>query len=377
MLDNDFTDSQKRALAVLTGACIVLCAYFLRGFFILIVVAAVSAYLFAPLYNRLGKRFGTGLSATLTLLAALGVVVVPTAALIAVATVQISRTVDSVSGWLATTDLSSLGQRLLEIVNATLARVPFAHATVSQESLRKGIGTAAQKAGEWLLTFLQGAAGSVVAAVAASIIFLYVFISMLTNGERLITLVHQLNPLGDEVTDIYLHRVGAMVRGTVKGQFVIALCQGLAGAASVYVGGFRQGFFVFAILLTVLSVIPLGGGIVTIPLGIGMAAFGNIPGGVFVILWHILVVSNIDNVLRPILVPKGARLDPALMILAVFAGIAAFGFWGIVIGPVFMIVVVTTISVYLAVHRGIPMEPDDEDKPSRGRLARLLTPRRG
>ncbi len=67
-----------------------------------------------------------------------------------------------------------------------------------------------------------------------------------------------------------------MVRGTVKGQFVIALCQGIAGAISIYIAGFHDGFFIFAILLTALSVIPLGGGIVTIPFGIGMMFFGNI-----------------------------------------------------------------------------------------------------
>ena len=74
----------------------------------------------------------------------------------------------------------------------------------------------------------------------------------------------------------------------------------------------------------------------------------------FVIVWHLLVVTNIDNVLRPILVPREARLDPALMLLAVFSGIAMFGFWGIIIGPVLMIVIVTTISVYLAVYKGVP-----------------------
>ena len=75
-----------------------------------------------------------------------------------------------------------------------------------------------------------------------------------------------------------------------------------------------------------------------------------------------VVVTNIDNFLRPILVPRAARLDPALMLLAVFSGIAMFGFWGIVIGPVLMIVVVTTISVYLAVYKDVPLDQAaDED----------------
>ena len=163
--------------------------------------------------------------------------------------------------------------------------------------------------------------------------------------------------------------MGAMVKGTVGGQFVIALCQGVAGAASIYVAGFHSGFFIFAIMLTVLSIIPLGGGIVTIPFGAGMIIFGNVVGGVFVIVWHLVVVTNIDNFLRPILVPKEAKLDPALMLLAVFAGISMFGFWGIVIGPVLMIVVVTTISVYLQEYRGVPMaQPEDDDKPRRKRF---------
>jgi predicted PurR-regulated permease PerM len=163
--------------------------------------------------------------------------------------------------------------------------------------------------------------------------------------------------------------MGAMVKGTVMGQFVIAVCQGVAGAASIYIAGFHQGFFLFAVLLSALSVIPLGSGIVTIPFGIGMILFGNVFGGVFVIAFHLIVVTNIDNFLRPILVPKAARLDSALMLLAVFAGIAMFGAWGIVIGPVLMIVIVTTISVYLAVYKGVPMAtPDDDDeKPKRRR----------
>ncbi|MCE3370528.1 AI-2E family transporter, partial [Staphylococcus aureus] len=65
----------------------------------------------------------------------------------------------------------------------------------------------------------------------------------------------QLNPLGEDVTDLYLQKMGSMVRGTVNGQFVIAACQGVAGAASIYIAGFHHGFFIFAIVLTALSII--------------------------------------------------------------------------------------------------------------------------
>ncbi len=361
-MKTEFTLTQRRALAVATVIAILFAAYFLRQYFVLIVVAAVVAYLFSPLYNRLNKRMGTGLSATLTLLAAFASVIVPVGLIVLIAVVQITEMVRSVADWVAKTDLSTLGDKTLKVVNELLARAPFVDVTVTPEMLRKGVTTVAQSGGQWLLHTLQGAAGGLVGAITGAILFLYVFISLLTNAAAVRRLLGQLNPLGEEVTDLYLAKMGAMVNGTVRGQFIIAVFQGVAGAISIYIGGFHNGFFIFAILLTALSVIPLGSGVITIPFGIGMMLFGNVFGGIFVILFHVIVVTNIDNFLRPILVPREARLDAALMLLSVFAGITMFGAFGIVIGPVLMIVVVTTISVYLAVYKGVPLEQHDDDE---------------
>jgi predicted PurR-regulated permease PerM len=377
-MDTEFTLTQKRALAVATVVAIAFGAYFLRGYFILVVVAAVAAYLFTPLFNRLNRRFGTGLSATLTLLAAFAAVIVPLGLFVFLAVVQITTMVERVADWVQRTDLSALGDQALRFINDVLRRVPFIDVTVTPESLRDSMTTVAQEVGKWLLSLLQGAAGGAFGAVTSAILFLYVFISLLTNRDAVLTLIRRLNPLGEEITDLYMAKMGAMVKGTVMGQFVIAVCQGVAGATSIYIAGFHQGFFLFAVLLSALSVIPLGSGIVTIPFGIGMILFGNVFGGVFVIVFHLIVVTNIDNFLRPILVPRAARLDSALMLLAVFAGIAMFGAWGIVIGPVLMIVIVTTISVYLAVYKDVPLEmPEDDEKPKRRRLSGWFARRRG
>ena len=93
-MKTEFTLTQKRALAVVTVIAILFGAYFLRGYFILIVVAAVVAYLFTPLYNRLNRRMGTGLSATLTLLAAFASVIVPVGLIVLLAVVQITEMVE-------------------------------------------------------------------------------------------------------------------------------------------------------------------------------------------------------------------------------------------------------------------------------------------
>jgi predicted PurR-regulated permease PerM len=366
----EFTPTQKRALAVITIIALLFGAYFLRHYFILVVIAAIVAYLFTPLYNRCRQRFNTGLSATLTVLAALATVIIPAGALITLAVLQISHMVVHVAEWVEHADVSTLGDRAIAFVNNLLAKLPFGHFTVTAESLRHTMVNVSQNVGQWLLRSLQGAAGGAIGVITSAIIFLYVLISLLTNQGQLLTLVRRLNPLGEEVTDLYLAKMGAMVKGTVKGQFIIATVQGVLGAASIYIGGFHNGFFIFAIFLTALSVIPLGSGIVTIPFGIGMMLFGNIVGGLFVVLFHLIAITNIDNFLRPILVPREARLDPALMLLAVFSGLAMFGFWGIVLGPVLMIIIVTTIAVYLAVYKGVEMTVHEPPEKRRRRFRR-------
>ena len=361
-MKTEFTTNQKRALAVATVVALLFAAYFMRRYLMLVVIAAIVAYLFTPLYNRMRTKLNVGLSTTLTVLAALATVVIPITVLITLASFQVSHMLVGVAEWARTADVSALGDKAIALVNQLLGKLPFQTPTVTVESLRGTLGSVAQNVGEWLLRTMSGAVGGVIGLVTATIIFLYVLVSLLTNQKQVLTLVRRLNPLGEEVTDLYLAKMGAMVKGTVKGQFIIALVQGLLGAASIYIAGFHDAFFVLVIFLTALSVIPLGSGIVTIPFGIGMMLFGNVAGGLFVVLFHIIAITNIDNFLRPILVPKEARLDPALMLLSVFSGIAMFGFFGIVLGPVLMILIVTTISVYLAVYKGVAMEAEEAEK---------------
>ena len=352
----EFTRNQKRALAVMVVIALGFGAYFLRGYLQLIAIAGVLAYLFRPLYERFERHMKSGFASALTLLCALLIVIVPLSGIVAMAATQIKQMIDNVSEWMAETDVSQLGDRLLTIANDLLGKIPFIDVELTTDKLQSGFSSLASSLGDFALNLAKGSVGSIATAVTMAIIFLYVFLSFLGSGEKVIGVFKDLSPLDPEITKLYLSRIGAMAKATVGGQFVIALAQGVAGAISIYIAGIHQGFFMFLIFLTVLSIIPLGSGIVTIPLGIGMALTGNVVGGIIVVLFHLLITTNIDNVLRPMLVPRSAYLPPALMLLAVFAGLAMFGFLGIVFGPVIMIVIVTTINLYRVVIKGADWE---------------------
>lgn len=368
-----FTQSQKRTLAVVTVIALGFGAYFLRGYLELIALAGVLAYLFHPLYVRLERKLNSAAASTLTLLSVILIVIVPLGGILTMAGIQIKEMIDTVSAWIEKTDMSRLGEQVLDSVNAALSRIPFVHFELTPEKIESGISSFATNLGDFALGFAKESVGGIAGAVTAAIIFLYVFIAMLGSDGKIISLVKDLSPLKPEVTDVYLSKIGAMVKATVAGQFVIAAVQGTLGAISIYIGGIHQGFFMFLIFLTVLSIIPLGSGIVTIPLGIGMALTGNVAGGIFVVLFHILITSNADNILRPMLVPRNAYLPPALMLLAVFAGLSMFGFPGIVFGPVVMIVIVTTINLYRAVSKGAAWKDTFDNETSAPRKKNLWT----
>lgn len=348
--------SEKKALAVATAIALIFGAYFLRHYVTLIIFAAILAYLFNPVYQRrLKKGSSPGSASAQTFLIASAVILMPLIAILVLTGFQVSHAVETVSQNLQTVDVTRLAQRLIDQANALLARTPIDF-QITTEWLQQTAASVVQQVGTALLDSIKGYVGGFFGFFTTAIIFIFVFLSLLKNQVRLLETVRLLNPLGKKMSDLYVERIGAMTKAMVRGQFIIAILQGFTDAALIYLGGFHEAFFFLLIILIALSFIPLGGGILAIPLGIIMALTGNILGGVLVVAGHLLIVTNIDNILRPQLVPSEARLDSALMILSVFSGIALLGFLGIVVGPVIMIVIVTTISTYLQVYRDVQRE---------------------
>ena len=346
------TESQKRALGFATAIALIGGAYFLRSYFLLIAFAAIVAFTFNPLYKvllRSGRRPGS--AASITFFASLLAFIVPITLVVLVSIHQIVNLVHVVTEAHYSANVSDLLKHAVDTINRTLksAHIPY---TLSVDTVTNGLGHALKTFGSSLLSSATSSVSSFFAFFTLAIIYVYVFLSMLVKQDRLIETVHALNPLGPKISELYVQRIGAMTKAMVRGQFVIAIAQGLTDAVLLYIAGLHGTFFFFFLLLTTLSIIPLGGGIVAIPIGIIMVLTGNVWQGLVVILGHIIIVTNIDNVLRPNLVPREARLDPALTLLAVFAGLGFFGFLGIILGPVVMILIVTTIQVFMDVYRG-------------------------
>lgn len=362
-------EKQKLYLIVATVIALLVGAWLLTSYLMLIIFSAVIVILFNPIYNKLLKKnMKPGKAAMLTFFIALLVVIIPVALILFMTVLQVQSVAREISSGNYGGELANLVNNIISSINNALANMGVSF-RISIDNITATLSSAAEEISKSLLDGLKSTIGGFFSFLTTSIIFIYVFISMLVNQDKIMSIVKKLNPLGDEISELYTQRIEAMTKATVRGQFIIAFWQGTVSAVVLALTGLSDLFFFFWIVLTAFSVIPLGAGIITIPIGIIMILTGNIWQGIVVILNHVLIVTNIDNVLRPKLVPKSARLDSAVMILAVFSGMAIFGFFGIVLGPVIMIMLMTTIQLFLEVFKNTEaIERDEDGKKPRSRL---------
>jgi predicted PurR-regulated permease PerM len=336
------------------------------GFFLIkpylgtVLLSGLIAFIFNPVYKKVLRRTGRpGMAIWATLLTALLSLVIP---LLLVLLITISQA-HSIINKFESGNVSVGPAQIERVVQQGTNRVEtIIHALPGGEKFtpdkQKITDQLKQLAGDLvqgIVNAIKNASGAFFGFITTTILALVLIINMLRYQTELIAFIKRLSPFHDTVNNVYLQRTAAMTKAMVKGQLIIATAQGTADALILWIVGVNY-FWFFLVFLIFLSFIPLGGGILVIPIGIIMMLTGHIATGLLVILFHILVVGNIDNVLRPRLVPKTAQSNSALTLLSVFSGLVLFGAIGIIYGPVLMILLITTLKMY-AEHNRTSVKP--------------------
>ena len=169
---------------------------------------------------------------------------------------------------------------------------------------------------------------------------------LLINYDRAMVSIQRSSPFPNEVDLLFVEKIRSMVMAMFLSIFVIALAQSLVMGVFFWFAGTTP--IVLWLFLSFLSgPLPFGNAIIAIPLGIYLIANDNLVGGWVLILVYILIVSNMDTIMRPKLIPQNSSLVYVLALLASLGGLALFGYLGVIYGLVIMAVFVTAIDVYL------------------------------
>jgi predicted PurR-regulated permease PerM len=147
------------------------------------------------------------------------------------------------------------------------------------------------------------------------------------------TLERLAGPVGDDVLEI----IDGTIVGVVYGILGTALAQGLVATVGFLLAGVPFPM-VLGSLTFLLSLAPVGPPLIWGGATVWLVSQDEIGWAIFMAIWGFFGVSGIDNVVKPLLISRGANLPFALVLLGVFGGVLAFGFIGVFLGPIFLAV---------------------------------------
>jgi len=147
----------------------------------------------------------------------------------------------------------------------------------------------------------------------------------------------------------YIQAVGVTVRAVVFGIVLTALAQGLLAGLGYWVAGVTAPAL-WGVITALVSLIPFVGPVVWLGLSLGLLAHGETQAALGLFLWGALVVSWVDNLIRPLVISGPTRIPFLLVFLGVLGGLNAFGLIGLFLGPVLLAVSVAIWREWL-VHK--------------------------
>jgi predicted PurR-regulated permease PerM len=311
-------------------------AMVLAPFMVSMLWAGILAFASWPLHVRLlrvtgGRAFPTALGMTL-LMAAL--VVLPTVWLLLLVQADAGVLADHLSAQMAAGRLRPpsfvatvpvVGQDLASWLNAVLAdplrwkaelKTLMGHLDSEAWAVVGGVGKNLVKLGFALFTLF------------------FVYLHGLTLLEQARTVLRGL--LGDR-TEGYVNAVGNTTRAVVYGIVLTAVVQGAVAGLGYWVAGLPAPATLAAVTVLI-ALIPFGTPVVWGAASLWLLFTGQTAAGIGLLLWGVLVVSWVDNIVRPLLLSRASNIPFILALFGVLGGLAAFGLVGLFLGPVILAV---------------------------------------
>ena len=132
----------------------------------------------------------------------------------------------------------------------------------------------------------------------------------------------------------------------VNGILGTALAQSVLAVFGFWLAGV-PGVMLLGLLTFFLSIVPVGPPLVWGPAALWLFSEGETGWAIFLILYGIVIISGVDNIVKPYLISRGGALPLLLVFMGVLGGVLAFGFIGVFLGPVILAVSYALLSEWI------------------------------
>jgi predicted PurR-regulated permease PerM len=296
--------------------------------------AVVFVIVLNPLSHRLRQALDqrNNTSALIMVLGFLLLIILPTLVILLAVVTEITDLVTGVQS--GAIDLKQMFETMLAALptwsRAMLERLGLGNLAAVQASF-------VTSAGQWLadnaptmLTFGQNTVGFVVGLG----VMLYLMFFLFRDDEALLAKLKSAIAMERTMLEELFQTFTGVVRATVRGDIVVAVLQGALGGLAFWALGI-QAALLWTVLMAILSLFPVFGAmLVWGPVALYLLANGAVWQGLGLIAYGVLVISLVDNVVRPWLVGQATRMPDYIVLISTLGGISAFGMQGFILGPV-------------------------------------------
>ena len=318
-----------------------------------LLLGAMLAGLCRPLYNWVARlvKGRASLAATLTLIILFILVAGPISAFVGVVVTQAFNVSEHAIPWVQ----QHFGSASTFNAHDWLVErfPPLAPYVPEQTQIIETMGKAVKATG----AFLVASASTFTAGTAAFLLNLFVMVYAMffffRDGKKIIDRIFYYMPLNHEDEERLLERLTSVTRATIKGTLVIGIIQGALAGLAFWVAGIDGSAF-WGTIMAVLSIVPgIGAALIWVPAVIYLFITGQTLTAILLLAWCAAVVGTIDNILRPALVGKDAKMPDLLILIGTLGGLFLFGPIGFIVGPLVCGLFLTVWEIYGATFKSI------------------------
>ncbi len=241
------------------------------------------------------------------------------------------------------------------------------------DGIWREIGQDAPKLVEMVRPYMKGVLSSIISAGAGAgriilivILSLIFFFFLLKDGRSIRTGLERMAVrLGGEKGRHLLFVAGATMRSVVYGILGAAIIQGIMAIFGLWISGVPSPLFL-GMVAGVFALIPVGLiQVVLLPAAGWLIYKGQIGWGIFLFIWSLTVIGNVDNFIRPMLISRGAKVPFLVVLLGVLGGLAVAGILGLFVGATLLSVFFTMLKEWAAaedeISSGAPVKTESTE----------------
>lgn len=183
------------------------------------------------------------------------------------------------------------------------------------------------------------------------VLILFVFFFGLRDGEKLVAYIQSLSPLSKESEKKIFKQFKDITQSVIFGQIIVGLAQGIVTGIALFAFQIPNAL-VLTLLAAFVGILPIiGPWLVWVPADIYLFATGRTGAAFGMLIYGLIVISWIDNIIRPFIVSKKTKINSAVILVSMLGGLFVFGVLGLILGPLIIAYLILILESYRASNK--------------------------